>query len=351
MIETDHAGSLEILNPLDEIQWDNLLATHPESSFFHSAAWANVLHDTYGYQPFYFTRRKDARLVSLAPMMEVKSGLTGKRGVGLPFTDSCALLGCHPVLDKATISEAMERGKQRGWKYLEWRGGRDCFGSVPAWNTFFTHDLQLGPNPQSLLPDFNSATRRAIKSAEKAEITIEIDNSLEGVQGYYLLHCKTRKRHGLPPQPFRFFRNIHRHVLSQNGGMVMLAKAQRIVVAAAVYVHLGRRAIYKFGASDSRFQHLRGNNAVMWEAIQWYCRNGFQTLNFGRTSLANEGLRRFKLGWGAEERRLEYVRYDLQKNLFLSGQDKAFGWHNHVFKRLPLPLLRMVGALIYRHLA
>ena len=79
MIEPGNTGSLEILNPIDETGWDDLLAPHPNSSFFHSAAWAKVLHDSYGYQPFYFARRQGDQLVSLAPVMEAKSGFSVRR--------------------------------------------------------------------------------------------------------------------------------------------------------------------------------------------------------------------------------------------------------------------------------
>ena len=166
--------------------------------------------------------------------------------------------------------------------------------------------------PENLFARFDSSVRRAIRKAEKCGLEIGISNSLEAVREYYSLHCKTRRHHGLPPQPFTFFLNIHRHVLSQNMGMIVSAKHQQRPVASAVFFHTGAEAIYKFGASDPAFQELRANNLVMWEAIQWCVRNGKKILDFGRTSLANEGLRRYKLGWAAEERRIDYYRFDFR---------------------------------------
>ncbi len=45
------AGSLEVqvIDPAREGTWDDLVATHPQSSVFHSSAWAKVLMNTYGY--------------------------------------------------------------------------------------------------------------------------------------------------------------------------------------------------------------------------------------------------------------------------------------------------------------
>jgi lipid II:glycine glycyltransferase (peptidoglycan interpeptide bridge formation enzyme) len=174
---------------------------------------------------------------------------------------------------------------------------------------------------------------------------------MDGVKIFYSLHCKTRQRHGLPPQPFEFFSNICRHILSRDQGMVVMAHSQDRPVAASVYFQSGPRAVYKFGASDDSFQQLRGPNLVMWEAMKRLARNGARTLDMGRTSISNEGLRRFKLNWGAQEYKIEYVKYDLRRNAFVTDTDGATGWHNRVFRALPLGLSRMIGAALYRHLA
>ena len=114
---------------------------------------------------------------------------------------------------------------------------------------------------------------------------------------------------------------------------------------------MNRRALYKYGASDEAFQHLRGNNLVMWEAIRWLRRLGVTTLHFGRTSLGNEGLRRFKLGWGVREEMIEYVKFDYKRNQFVQEADAAAGWHNRFFRIMPSCLSRLTGAMLYRYWA
>ncbi len=74
----------------------------------------------------------------------------------------------------------------------------------------------------------------------------------------------------------------------------------------------------------------------MWEAIKWHARQGCESLHLGRTSLHNDGLRRFKLGWGAEEQPIEYVKYDLRQERFVTDRDESAGWHNQVFRRMPI---------------
>ena len=74
---------------MEVLDWDSRLNHFPGATFFHGAAWARVLHSTYGYQPVYFATVEQDRLRSLLPVMEVNSWLTGRRGISLPFTDDC----------------------------------------------------------------------------------------------------------------------------------------------------------------------------------------------------------------------------------------------------------------------
>jgi hypothetical protein len=161
---------------------------------------------------------------------------------------------------------------------------------------------------------------------------------------------RTRKRHGLPPQPISFFLNIHDEVIKPGLGFVVTASIGSRPVAAAVFFHFGKKAVYKFGASDERFQSLRGNNMIMWEGIRFLAQNGVATLHFGRTSLENDGLRRFKLTWGTEEKAIEYFKFDTVAEAWVIGREAAPAFCEAIFGRLPLALNRLAGAAIYPHL-
>ncbi|MEW6405414.1 MAG: methicillin resistance protein, partial [Chloroflexota bacterium] len=80
------APDIHILDPLVLPEYDALLLATPGHSFFHSSLWARVLSDSYGYRPVYFASMSEGRFNALMPVMEVKSVLTGLRGVSLPFS-------------------------------------------------------------------------------------------------------------------------------------------------------------------------------------------------------------------------------------------------------------------------
>jgi CelD/BcsL family acetyltransferase involved in cellulose biosynthesis len=343
---------LAVINPLERPDWDALVAANPDCSFFHGSGWARVLHDTYGHQPHYFCRFAGGNLHGLLPVMEVSSPVTGRRGVSLPFSDFCQPLSAGDRGEAGLYELAMEHGRGRGWRYLECRGNDSHWPGASPSLAFYGHVADLDREPAAMFQSLDSSVRRGIRKAEGTTgLRIEFGNQPAAMRTYYALHCRTRQRHGLPPQPFRFFENITRHVLAQGHGFVATARFENQPVAAAVFLQHGRQVLYKFGASDQAFQHLRPNNLMMWEAVKHCATLGFKSLHLGRTSVANEGLRRFKLGFGAREEKLEYRRYDFRQRKFVTDTDRADGWVNHVFRRLPSPALRLAGRLLYPHLS
>ncbi len=341
-------GGVVCLDPLRVPAWDEELGRHEAPSFFLTSGWARVLKDAYGYRPLYFVIPARTGMRSILAVMEVRSFLTGKRGVSLPFSDLCPpLLGGDD--DFQVLYGTLEQhARVQGWRYVELRGASSLCGS-PAFRRFYHHELELNAGVEGLFGRFRSSTRRNIRKAQRLGIKVGRYTTLEALRVFYRLHCRTRKNHGVPPQPWRFFRKMQEHILERGKGFVVLAHADGRPVAAAVFFHFGRQAVYKFGASDRRYQHLRANNLVMWEAIRGYAEQGFKTLSFGRTALDNQGLLQFKRGWGGTESLISYHRYDMKLGQFVEAASGQWAVESFL-RRCPAACLRLAGELLYRHM-
>ena len=331
-------------------QWQTALYQFPERTIFHTAAWMEVLASSYGYVPHWFMSPPGTTPQAMIPMAEVNSRLTGRRGVCLPFTDYCAPLANSPESFRQLFAEIVSFGRTRGWKYLELRGGRHFLPEAPASTSYLTHEVPLLADEARMFAGLDREVRTAIRKAEKKGVQVTFSTDAEALSLFYELHQETRRKHGVPPQPYRFFERIREHVLSKELGTVAIARIEGQPVAAGVFFLYGKAALYKFGASDQGAQHLRANNLVFWEAMKRFAQHGLEVLHLGRTSVGNEGLRKFKLGWSAREQRLEYVRYDFNRRHFTTSPDQSSGWHNRVFALLPRVVSRMAGRILYPHL-
>jgi hypothetical protein len=340
-----------VLNPLEHADWNDLIASLGSDSFFNTAEWAQALVGAYGFEPCYVTGSEGNHVSSVLPMMEVRSWITGRRGVSLPFSDDCEPMGLDPVRSTEFLGFLKEFGKLHRWRYFEIRNAC-CFGpDAPVSASYWGHALDLSQGNESLSDRLDSSVRTSIRKAVKAGVEVTFSDGLKEVAEFYRLNCETRRRHGLPPQPFQFFKNLHEHVFTKGLGRVATAWHGGCAIASSVFLQSGRKVLFKYGASDSGHQHLRASNLLMWEAIRRYAQEGYERLSMGRTDRAHSGLRRFKLGWGTREYQIGYVRYDLGRGAFNaerpSGPENGHG----IVRHLPLCVLRCAGKALYRHVA
>ena len=345
-----HSLRADLVNPLAENSWDKTIAMHRDATIFHSAAWARVLIDTYGHRPCYAQMSLNGSLQALVPMMEVKSVLTRARGVCLPFSDYCAPLLFSNLAGELVNLKLRQIARERHWSYFEIRSRSTIPPAAVASESYYGHVLDLTIGRNALISNFSSSAQRAIRKAERSGLSVRIQSDEDAMATFYKLHVRTRRRHGVPPQPWSFFLNIQRHLIGPGHGSIVIVEGQKRPLAAAIFFKFGRHAIYKFGASDERLQELRANNLAMSEGIKNLADAGAETLHFGRSEKENEGLRRFKLSWGTTEEEIRYARFEMKSGSWKAPQPAGAGRHKHVFRALPASLNRLAGAMIYPHL-
>ena len=211
--------------------------------------------------------------LALIPLMEVKSFFTGRRGVCLPFSDFCAPLlfdDCEPDVVVANLSAL---ALEHDWKHFEIRSGNWLNPARDQAVEYLGHTLDLKRGAEELFAGFSSSVRRAIRKAEESKLSVEISRSQESVTEFYRLHVQTRRRHGLPPQPFSFFRHIYDEVIRKGAGFVVRASLESRSVAAAIFLQFGR---------DGDLQVRSVGGSVTGDPGQQPCHVGRHSLSRGR---------------------------------------------------------------------
>jgi lipid II:glycine glycyltransferase (peptidoglycan interpeptide bridge formation enzyme) len=213
------------------------------------------------------------------------------------------------------------------------------------------HVLGLAADPDDLLPTFSkSQVRRNIVRSEREGVVVRhAERKSDLVDIYYDLHLRTRQRLGVPIQPRRFFELLWDRLLASGLGWLLIAEHGGRPVAGAVFLEWNGTTIYKFGASEADSWSVRPNHAIFWRAIRESCANGSRALDFGRTELANEGLRAFKAGWGTVEHPLVYTTLGAAPSERGSGRLGAF--LALTIRRSPRWVCRAMGETLYRYAA
>ena len=341
-----------VLTRSDKAAWNDIIRSLPEEHRFLADDWTALLEEAYGYSSHLLTLEEKGRIVAALPLSVIRSVFTGKRAVSLPFFDRSLIHSPDQDLITPLFQELVKVGREQNLDYVEVRGGVERIkGSSPSL-AFYNHIVDLSQGSDAVFSNFASSTRRAIRKAQKTGVAVDISTSRIALRGYYDLHCETRRRHGLPPQPYSFFELLHKRLIETGKGVIVSATFESKLAASAIYLQQGNTIHYKYGASDETLQQSRCNNLVMWTALEHYSQQGFLKMDFGRNSLKNqEGLRKYKLNYGASEQVIHYLRYNLKTNKAVAMSDDVFGWHNKLFANLPISLNRLAGKFLYRHIA
>lgn len=339
---------LDILNPVQYSDWNDVLLKSSDYSIFHTSNWAIVLYESYGFIPYYFVHIDGNIFNLLLPIMEVNNYFFGRRAISLPFTDYCQPIYKDELKVNDIFIHLSNVGIGRKWKTYQLRNKGEPFKSIPPCSSYFRHYLKLHEDEDAIFRGFRDNYRAKIKKCLNKGVTIRISQAYDDLKIYYELHCHTRKRIGLPPQPYKFFKNIYKNIISKKLGFVALAEYNNKKIAGAVFFHFGEKAVYKYGASDKKYDHLFPNHLLFWSVIQWLCRNGYKELCFGRSELSHHGLIQFKDGWGAEKQLINYYEYDVRKKIFIQRNNESKVPGYFIFKILPLPVSRIIGSFVYR---
>jgi lipid II:glycine glycyltransferase (peptidoglycan interpeptide bridge formation enzyme) len=183
-------------------------------------------------------------------------------------------------------------------------------------------------------------------------LTYEAGLSPALFDAFWALLLITRRRHGLPPQPDSWFRNL----IDCFGGQLQIrvARKDKRPVAAILTVRHKDTLTYKYGCSDTAFNTLGGTHLLFWRSIEEAKHEGLCTFDLGRTDLANSGLITFKDRWGSTRFPLTYSRLSAHPTA-QESRSSGPGWNRRIAKsvvpHLPDRLLRMAGSLLYRHIA
>ncbi len=340
-----------IVDPLTDPRWDERLAGLSGATVFHTRGWAEVIARTYGFARHYLAQEHGSALRALAPCMEVRQGLRGRRGVCLPYSDCAPVVAETPADREALTAELLAYAGVRNWRSLELRGGEPGPATVPVSQTYERHWVALANDEAAMSRHLRGNVRTAIRRADKQGVCVARTRDAAGSAAFLRLNQLTRRRHGLPPQPARFFGNIDRLLLRPGGGDIWVASWEGRPIAAALFLTYRDGVTFKYGGSDYRYQHLRPNDLLMWTAMRGYGAEGFQSLCLGRTAPANAGLRRFKTSLGARAETLAYRLYDVRRAAFVVSAPREQGWYGPLFRAMPLWANQCFGNLFYQRAA
>jgi hypothetical protein len=338
-----------ILEPLSAASgvWAEALRRFPGVTLYHRVNWLTLLRRAYGLEPWVAAIEREGELAAACVFARSRNPLSRIRFVSLPFSDQSPPLAADDgslgdFMNELARSEMARRGCEI----------RDV--DVPApWRTvecFALWRLDVDRPAAEIERTCHREFRRKVRRGSQADLTIESGSGEDLVKRFYRLQLETRRRLGVPSQPLRFFR-LAREIFAPSGCFrVWLVSERGRDIAGAVHLR-DADVVYRKWAGRRPDGNSDAPHLLLWNEIESLAGDA-AVFDLGRADVRNQGLTRSKKDTGASATTLRYVYLpDAPDNVsseVLSGAHKVFA---SIWRRLPLPVVRLLGGALYGYLA
>jgi FemAB-related protein (PEP-CTERM system-associated) len=335
-------------------EWDAFVERTPGAALGHAAAWAAILRESYRITPHYLAARDaSGALAGVLPLVCFRT-LRGRRElVSLPFLDTGGVLTADPAAERCLLEGAHALARDLRAEALELRQPtplREGPAAASQHRIDLVMQLKGDEDAQwkALGAKVRNQTRKATQSGLAAAAT---GSARDRVSDFFAPFAINMRDLGSPPHARRFYEvaadvfgermSIHLALLNDRsiGGLVAIDFAGVVTVP---------------WASTLRTERARcPNNLIYWDAIRWAIARGAREFDFGR-SPRDSGTHRFKLGWGARERELAWIRFGRDGARVSVGSAVQGSWMQRlsaVWTRLPVALATAVGARVRPYIA
>lgn len=335
-------------------QWDNYVNSHPEGTPCHLSCWLRTIGETYPYESHLYVLEDETDGISgVMPAFLIKGLFKGRQLVTLPFSDYGYPLTQTEDGQRQILSPVLEEMKDK-IRNMEIRGPLGIHPDFSSQTYYKRHAIKLSPDVAEVKKNIDKRTiQYCIRKAQREGVEIREDNSPDGLEAFYRLNQLTRKKHGVPVQPRRFFCNLHKNILERGNGSICLACLKSRAIAAGLFIRHRSTVYYKYNASDPAFmKKYAPNHLLTWTAIEDACRKGFSFFDFGRSALNNPGLIRYKEMWGAASSDLPYNYYPAHYRGAGAKTHTGFLYQmiTLFWRLIPDSIASRMGPLIYRYL-
>jgi len=342
-------------DPIQDPRWPEFRTVHRRASVFHSIGWLRALRETYGYEPIVFTTSPTNEVLSNGIVLcRVKSWLTGRRLVSLPFSDYC-----EPLFDSldefdTVLDHLLVYLKNERYRYLSMRPWSAFSAAIlqrksgGITDEYFLHSVNLKPDLNVVYESFDKdSIQRRIRRAERSGLVEKCGRSDELLREFYGLFLTTRRRQRVPPTPFVWFQNLAREV---GQGFRDPCRIQGPDPNRGHHLpQFKDMAYYKYGCSDYRFNQFGATPWLFWKAICSAKSKGALRFDLGRTEQENKGLLTFKNHWDPAPQKLAYWRVpgNSGKKSWGTGEGNTT---RKIFALVPGRIQRRIGEFLYPHL-
>jgi FemAB-related protein (PEP-CTERM system-associated) len=333
--------------PDDRVRWEEFVQRCPDATFFHRIGWKDILEQCFGHATHYLLAERDAQIVAVLPLAEVKTLLFGHALVSLPFCTYAGVAATETEAISALHQFARELGARIGVEHLELRDRAVREADWPRQDLYVTFRKEILPGPDDNLAAIPRKQRAMVRKGIARGLASQIDLD---VDRFFALYADNVHRHGTPPFSKRYFEALQRTFAGDCEVLTVIEPHGKAV--SSVLSFYFRDEVLPYYAGDvEAARDLAANDFKFWELLRRASERGLRTFDLGR-SKRGTGTFAFKKNWGLEPMPLtyEYCLYRRERIPEHNPLNPKYRMLMALWRRLPIPVANLVGPYLVRGL-
>ena len=327
----------------NQTEWDEFVTAHPDANFLQS----------WDFYEFYFSRGFD---IVRRGIYDENNQLVGvyagevepaKRGRHLAVAGGPIFDWTNQEIKNLIFSDMKQQAKKLKCTFVRVRPQLQNtpenakifqqlgFRKAPMYlSVEFAGVLNLENSEEEILKNMRQRLRRALRKAEKNQITIEKTSDPKAIHDFYQIELQTAKRHDFYAFSEDFLTKQFAAFAKNDEAVLYIAKLNGEILAENFMIFYGNEASYHYGVSSELGTKYSGAPLLHMEAMRDARKRGIKRYNFWGIVDENDtkhrfyGVSVFKRGFGVEE--LKY----------LEARDLVLDKISYYTKTLPIETLR-----------
>ncbi|MGI9305365.1 MAG: FemAB family XrtA/PEP-CTERM system-associated protein [Gammaproteobacteria bacterium] len=327
-------------------RWDAFVDGMPQASFFHRAGWKRVIEAAFGHRPYYLYAQSDGQICGVLPLVCLRSLLFGKALISTPFCVYGGVVARDSSIASALLETACELAEQLRVDYLETRNMRSCQEGWETKDLYVTFRKPIDPDPAQNLAAIPRKQRAMIRKGEKAGLQAAVDDN---IARFYPAYSASVHNLGTPVFSKRYFELLCDEFAGETEVLTITQGGRTVSSVLSFYFRDEVLPYYGGGTAEAR--DIKANDYMYWELMRRASERGVRVFDYGRSKV-NTGSYRFKKHWGFTPQPLHYEYYLVRAKRVpdMSPANPKYRVFIEAWKKLPMPVTRILGPMLVRNL-